>query len=49
MKPLLDRILKDEIDPSFVISHRLNLEDGPGAYKNFNDNKEEFIKIVMKM
>lgn len=49
MKPLLDRILNDEINPSFVISHRLKLEDGPEAYKNFNENKEEFIKIVMKM
>jgi threonine dehydrogenase-like Zn-dependent dehydrogenase len=49
MKPLLDRILNDEIDPSFVISHRLKIEDGPSAYDNFNNNKDEFIKIVMKM
>lgn len=49
MKPLLDMILDDKIDPSFVITHRLTLEDGPEAYKNFNDEKNEFIKIVMKM
>jgi threonine dehydrogenase-like Zn-dependent dehydrogenase len=49
MKPLLDRILNDEIDPSFVISHRLKLSDGPSAYDNFNNNKDEFIKIVMKL
>jgi threonine dehydrogenase-like Zn-dependent dehydrogenase len=49
MKPLLDRILKGEIDPSFVITHRLSIKDGPEAYKNFNDKKEEYIKIVMKM
>jgi threonine dehydrogenase-like Zn-dependent dehydrogenase len=49
MKPLLERILKGEIDPSFVITHRLTLADGPEAYKNFNEKKEEFIKIVMKM
>ena len=49
MKPLLERILNDDIDPSFVISHRLKLEDGPSAYDNFNNNKDEFIKIVMKM
>lgn len=49
MKPLLDKILNDEIDPSFVISHRLRIDDGPEAYKNFNENKNEFIKVVMKM
>lgn len=49
MKPLLDRILKGEIDPSFVISHRIKITDGPEAYKNFNDKKDEFIKIVLKM
>ena len=49
MKPLLDRILNDEIDPSFVITHRLKLADGPDAYKGFNDNKNEFIKIIMKL
>jgi threonine dehydrogenase-like Zn-dependent dehydrogenase len=49
MKPLLDRILAGEIDPSFVITHRLHIEDGPAAYKNFNENKDQFIKIIMKM
>lgn len=49
MKPLLDRILKGEIDPSFVITHRINIADGPAAYKNFNDKKDEYIKVVMKM
>lgn len=49
MKPLLDRILNDEIDPSFVISHRINIDDGPKAYDNFNTKKDEFIKIVLKM
>jgi threonine dehydrogenase-like Zn-dependent dehydrogenase len=48
MKPLLERILNDEIDPSFVISHRISIDDGPDAYKNFNDNKEDFIKVIMK-
>lgn len=49
MKPLLDLILQEKIDPSFVISHRINIDDGPSAYKNFNDNKEEFRKVVIKM
>lgn len=48
MKPLLEKILNDEIDPSFVISHRIRIDEGPEAYKNFNDNKEEFTKVVLK-
>lgn len=49
MKPLLERILNDEIDPSFVISHRLRIDDGPEAYKKFNEEKDEFIKVVIKL
>lgn len=49
MKPLLDRIVAGEIDPSEIISHRLKIEDGPDAYKNFNDEKNEWIKVVLKM
>lgn len=49
MKPLLEKILNDELDPSFVITHRLTLSDGPEAYKDFNEKKDEFIKIVLKM
>ena len=49
MKPLLERILKDEIDPSFVITHRLGIEDGPDAYKAFHENKEDYIKVILKM
>lgn len=49
MQPLLERILDDEIDPSFVISHRINLEKGPDAYQAFHEEKEDFIKVVIKM
>lgn len=49
MKPLLERIVKGEIDPSFVITHRIHLDDGPEAYKNFSDKKDDFIKVVIKM
>jgi len=48
MPPLLERVARGEIDPSFVISHRLNLEDAPGAYKMFRDKRDECIKVVMK-
>lgn len=48
MKPLLKRILAGDIDPSFVITHRLHIEDGPDAYRNFNDEKNDWIKVVIK-
>jgi threonine dehydrogenase-like Zn-dependent dehydrogenase len=48
MKPLLGRIQKGEIDPSFIISHRLRLDDGPDGYANFKGRQNEVIKIVMK-
>ena len=47
-RPLLERIEAGEIDPSFVITHRLPLEEGPGAYKTFRDKKDGCIKVVLK-
>lgn len=49
MKPLLDLILAEKIDPLFVITHRLKIEDGPNAYKAFDEEKDECIKVVLKM
>jgi threonine dehydrogenase-like Zn-dependent dehydrogenase len=48
MQPLLDRILRGEIDPSFVITHRLKLEDGPKAYATFKNEQDKCIKVIMK-
>jgi threonine dehydrogenase-like Zn-dependent dehydrogenase len=48
MKPLLQRIEKKEIDPSFVITHRVSLEDAPTMYKTFRDKQDECIKVVLK-
>ena len=45
---LMDRIIKGEIDPSFVITHRGTLEDGPDFYKQFRDKKDGCIKVVLK-
>jgi threonine dehydrogenase-like Zn-dependent dehydrogenase len=45
---LMDRIVKGEIDPSFVITHTGTLEDGPEFYKTFRDKKDACIKVVMK-
>jgi len=48
MAPLLEKIQKGEIDPSFVITHKLKLEDGPGAYRMFRDKKDGCIKVVLQ-
>jgi len=48
MKPLLERIRKGEIDPSFVITHRTRLEDAPEMYKTFRDKQDECVKVVLK-
>jgi threonine dehydrogenase-like Zn-dependent dehydrogenase len=48
MKPLLAKIEQGLIDPSFVITHRVKLEDAPEAYKTFRDKKDGCIKVVIK-
>jgi threonine dehydrogenase-like Zn-dependent dehydrogenase len=48
MPKLLQRIERGEIDPSFVITHRLRLEDAPNAYSIFRDKQDECIKVVLK-
>ena len=45
---LTQRIEQGEIDPSFVITHRVSLEKAPDAYKTFRDKKDECIKVVIK-
>jgi threonine dehydrogenase-like Zn-dependent dehydrogenase len=45
---LLDKIEAGEIDPSFVITHRLPLEEGPGAYEMFRDKTDGCIKVVLQ-
>ncbi|MBA4067612.1 MAG: glutathione-dependent formaldehyde dehydrogenase, partial [Isosphaera sp.] len=48
MRPLMDKVQKGEIDPSFVITHRLPLADAPAAYKTFRDKADGCIKVVLK-
>ena len=47
MRPLLDRILKDEIDPSFIITHRLKLSQAAEGYATFKKHQNDCVKIVM--
>src|SRR5512138_1489518 len=44
--PLLERIRKGDIDPSFVITHRMKLADAPEAYRMFRDKQDDCIKVV---
>ena len=45
---LLHRIEEDQIDPSFVITHEVPLEQGPEMYKVFRDKQDSCIKVVLK-
>jgi len=45
---LLRRIEEGQIDPSFVITHTVGLEDGPEMYKVFRDKQDSCIKVVLK-
>lgn len=47
-QPLLEKIERGEIDPSFVITHRLPLSEAPEAYQTFRDKKDGCIKVVLK-
>jgi threonine dehydrogenase-like Zn-dependent dehydrogenase len=49
MKPLLKKIEDGTIDPSFVITHRIKLDDAPEAYRMFRDKKDGCIKVVIDM
>jgi threonine dehydrogenase-like Zn-dependent dehydrogenase len=48
LRPLLERIRKGEIDPSYIITHRLPLEDAAKGYEIFRDKEEACIKVVLK-
>ncbi|HVZ19372.1 MAG TPA: zinc-dependent alcohol dehydrogenase [Terriglobales bacterium] len=47
MKPLLDRIMNGDIDPSVIISHKLPLEEAPHGYKIFRNKQENCTKVVL--
>ena len=48
MRPLLERIQNGEIDPSFVITHQLRLDDAPRGYDIFTNKEDDCVKIVLK-
>ena len=48
MRPLLARIQAGEIDPSFVITHRLSLKDAPAGFEMFDQKADECLKVVLR-
>ena len=48
MGPLLQRIQNGEIDPSYIITHRLALDEAPHGYEIFRNKQEGCIKVVLK-
>ncbi|MDB4942045.1 MAG: fdh2 [Labilithrix sp.] len=48
MRPLLAMIEAGKIDPSFVITHRLKLDEAPAGYATFRDKKDGCIKVVLQ-
>jgi threonine dehydrogenase-like Zn-dependent dehydrogenase len=47
LRPLLERVEKGEIDPSFIVTHRLSLDDAPTGYETFKNKQDECVKVVM--
>jgi threonine dehydrogenase-like Zn-dependent dehydrogenase len=48
LRPLLEMIEQGRIDPSFIISHRLPLEDAPRGFRMFSEKQDHCTKIVLK-
>src|SRR3954464_15755168 len=48
MKPLYEHITKGDIDPSFVVTHRLELGQAPNGYETFKHKQDECVKVVLK-
>jgi threonine dehydrogenase-like Zn-dependent dehydrogenase len=48
VRPLMERIAAGEVDPSFVITHRVPLDDAPKAYWMFKAKQDGCVKVVLK-
>jgi threonine dehydrogenase-like Zn-dependent dehydrogenase len=47
LRPLMARIEAGEIDPSFVITHRLPLDEAPAGYETFKHKRDDCVKVVL--
>jgi threonine dehydrogenase-like Zn-dependent dehydrogenase len=48
LRPLLEHIQRGEIDPSFVVTHRMPLSDAPRAYELFLGKEDGCEKVILK-
>lgn len=47
LEPLMNRIRAGELDPSFVITHRMSLDDAPRGYEMFRQKRDDCEKVVL--
>jgi threonine dehydrogenase-like Zn-dependent dehydrogenase len=48
LKPLYERVKNGDIDPSFVVTHRMELGMAPDAFETFKHKQDECVKVVLK-
>jgi threonine dehydrogenase-like Zn-dependent dehydrogenase len=48
LRPLLERVERGEIDPAFVVTHRLRLDEAPAGYAKFVARENDCVKVVMR-
>jgi threonine dehydrogenase-like Zn-dependent dehydrogenase len=48
MRPLLDRITRGDIDPRFVITHQMSLDEAAAGFAMFNEKQDDCLKVVLK-
>ena len=48
LKPLLQHIQDGDIDPTFIVTHRLQLSDAPLGYELFKHKRDDCLKVVLK-
>jgi len=48
LKPLYEHIKNGDIDPSFVITHKLGLDHAPDGFETFKHKQDECVKVVLK-
>jgi threonine dehydrogenase-like Zn-dependent dehydrogenase len=48
LRPLLERIEQGEIDPTFVVTHHLPLDEAPRGYELFKQKQDDCLKVVLK-
>ncbi|MDP1847832.1 MAG: zinc-dependent alcohol dehydrogenase [Solirubrobacteraceae bacterium] len=48
LKPLLNHIEQGDIDPSFIVTHRMSLDDASDGYETFKHKQDECVKVVLQ-